>query len=247
MSNSSCVVLVPFQGHIVPQCEAGLDALERAGYGGQRLAGTPTGVFVGAGSQDYLAGSSAANPYWATSSSPAVLASRLSYFLDLKGPSLPVDTACSSGLVAVHLACQALASGECQVALAGAVHLNLWLENFKAFEQMGALSTAEGACRPFDERADGFVPSEGVVAVVLKPLQQALCDGDTIWGVIRGTATNNDGRSNGLTAPHPDAQRDVLLAAWHKAQIHPDQLSYIEAHGRANVFGPVPKQAGTSA
>ena len=127
-------------------------------------------MFVGTAGQDYLAGGgvSSGSEYWATGSSAAILASRLSYFLDLTGPSLPVDTACSSSLVALHLAIESLGRGECDWAFAGGVQLNLWLQNFNAFARMGALSTA-GRCRAFDERADGFVPSEGVAVVLLRP------------------------------------------------------------------------------
>ena len=142
--------------------EVAYECLERAGYGGTRLAGTKTGVFVGAGSQDYLAGRvRTANPYWATSGSPAVLASRLSYFLDLQGPCVPIDTACSSSLVAVHLAVRSLREGECDVAVAGGVHLNVWLANFGAFDEMGALA-AGGRCRASSTRpATGSCPAKG--------------------------------------------------------------------------------------
>src|SRR5690606_11001430 len=109
-------------------------------------------------------------------------------------------------------------------------HLNLRLANFQAFDRTGALSPS-GHCHAFDAQADGFAPSEGVGVVLLKPFEQALRDGDTIYAVVKGSAINNDGRTNGLTAPNPRAQRDVLLRAWRDAKIDPATLSYIEAHG----------------
>src|SRR5581483_11000599 len=213
-------------------------AVEAAGYGGSGLRGSRTGVFVGTAGQDYLAaaGPAGVNEYWATGSSAAILASRLSYFLDLQGPSLPVDTACSSSLVAVHLALESLRRGECQFALAGGVQLNLWLKNFEVFARMGALSPA-GRCRAFDDRADGFVPSEGAGVVLLRPLDEALAAGDPIAGVLLASALNNDGRTNGLTAPNPAAQRQVLVEAWRRAGIDPASLSYLEAHGTGTALG----------
>ncbi|MBX7168987.1 MAG: SDR family NAD(P)-dependent oxidoreductase [Pirellulales bacterium] len=217
--------------------ETAYRAIEHAGYAGTRLAGSKTGVFVGAGAQVTVAGElTAVDQHWATGFAPSVLASRVAYLLDLHGPCLTVDTACSSSLVALHLAVQSLRRGECQQALVGGVHLNQRPLNFAAFEQMGALAP-DRRSKSFDHRADGFVPGEGVVAVLLKPLAGALADGDTVYAVIRGTAVNNDGHSNGLTAPNPAAQRDVLLDAWRDADIDPRELDYIEAHGTGTALG----------
>ncbi|MBI2684240.1 MAG: SDR family NAD(P)-dependent oxidoreductase, partial [Actinobacteria bacterium] len=221
--------------------ETAYHALEHAGYGGTALAGSRTGTFVGTGPSDYGGGGApdAADPaaaHWATSGSAAILASRLAYFLDLRGPAVPVDTACSSSLVAVHWAMESLRSGACQFAVAGGVHLNLRLANFAAFQAMGALA-AGGRCRSFDQRADGFVPSEGVAAVLLRPLADALAAGDTIHAVLRASAANNDGRSNGLTAPNPAAQREVLLDAWRAGDVDPRALTYLEAHGTGTALG----------
>ncbi|MBX7075584.1 MAG: SDR family oxidoreductase, partial [Pirellulales bacterium] len=218
--------------------ETAYAALEHAGYGGEKLRATRTGVFVGTAGQDYLAGAGAAGigPHWATGSSAAILASRLSYFLDLTGPTLPVDTACSASLVATHLAVESLARGECDYALAGGAQLNLWLKSFAAFAQMGALAPG-GRCRPFDQRADGFIPAEGVAALLLRPLADALAAGDTIHAVILGSAVNNDGRTNGLTAPNPAAQRAALCDAWRDAGVAPDSLDYLEAHGTGTALG----------
>ena len=229
--------------------EAAYQAAEHAGYGGHRLRGSNSGVFVGAGVQDYLnqVAPQELHEHWATAANPSTLPSRLSYFLDLKGPAIPVDTACSSALVAVHLAVESLRRGECEFAFAGGVHLNLSLLNFAAFRQMGALS-ASGRCRAFDDRADGFVPSEGVGVVLLRPLKAALAAGDTIYGVIKGSAINNDGRTNGLTAPNPRAQEAVLIRAWQDAGIEPQSLSYLEAHGTGTSLGdPIEVEALSAA
>ena len=212
--------------------EVANEALEVAGYAGERLHGSRTGVFVASGGQDYLVEVPATelSEHSAAGGTSATLPARLAYWLDLRGPCLPVDTACSSSLVALHLAVESLRRGECQQAVVGAVHLYLRLTSLVALRNTGAVSQ-HGACRPFDAAADGFVPGEGVAAVLLKPLSAAVSDGDTIYGVIRGSAVNNDGRTSGLTAPSPAAQRDVILAAWRDAALDPTTISYIEAHG----------------
>lgn len=216
--------------------EVAYHAIEHAGYGGRRLEGTRTGVYVATGPSDYVLTGEPPHEYWATGASAATLASRLAYFLDLRGPCVPIDTACSSSLTALHLAIGALRCDQIDAAIVGAVHLNLRLENFAAFERIGALSR-QGRCQPFAARADGFVPSEGVAAVVLKPLHRAIADGDAIHAVLLGSAMNNDGRSNGLTAPNLAAQRDVLQSAWKDAGIGPGDLDYIEAHGTGTELG----------
>ena len=229
--------------------ETAYTAVEQAGYGGARLYGTRTGVFVGVGAQVWMSAPTdeEIDEYWATGFTPSVLASRVSYYLNLQGPCLTVDTACSSSLVALHLAMQSLRRGECDLAVVGGVHLNLRPLNFAAFQRMGALAS-DLRSKAFDERADGFVPAEGVGVVVLKPLRRALNDGDAIRGVVRGSAMNNDGKSNGLTAPNPAAQRDVICEAWHDADIDPTTLSYVEAHGTGTALGdPIEVQGLTSA
>jgi acyl transferase domain-containing protein len=146
---------------------------------------------------------------------PPWLANRLSYLLNLRGPSLAIDTACSSSLVAVHLACQSLRQGESTLAIAGGVNLILRPELTIGFSKLTALSP-DGRCKSFDADANGFVRSEGAGAVVLKPLAQAISDGDPIYAVIRGSAVNQDGRSNGLTAPNREAQEQVIRAAFDR-------------------------------
>jgi len=225
--------------------EVAYAAAEHAGYGGDRLAKSRTGVFVGCGAQDYYSGvaSQALEEHSAAGGTSATLPSRLAYFLDLHGPCLTVDTACSSSLVALHLAVESLRSKQSEMAFVGGVHLNLRLANYQALQRAGAISPSH-QCRPFDADADGFVPGEGVVVLLLRPLEAAMDAGDTIYGVIRGTAVNNDGRTNGLTAPNPAAQRDVLIAAWADAGINPTSLGYIEAHGTGTRLGdPIELQA----
>ncbi|MFO0949451.1 MAG: type I polyketide synthase, partial [Planctomycetota bacterium] len=229
--------------------EVAYQAVEHAGLAGKSLAGTNTGVFVGAGGTFNLTDLSedSVDEYWATGLTPSVLASRVAYYLDWKGPCLTLDTACSSSLVALHLAVRSLRQGECSAALVGGVHVNVRPMNFAAFTKMGALA-GNRRCKAFDDRADGFVPGEGVGAILLRPLRDAIAKGETIHGVIRGSATNNDGKSNGLTAPDPGAQRDVLLAAWRDATIDPRTLSYIEAHGTGTSLGdPIEVRGITSA
>jgi len=220
--------------------ETAWEALEDAGIPADRLAGSRTGVFVGISTNDYgrLQADDPAtiDAYAGTGNSLAVAANRLSFILDLRGPSMSVDTACSSSLVAVHLACRSLESGECDLALAGGVNLILTPEVGLTFARAGALA-GDGRCKAFDARADGFVRSEGAGCVALKPLARALADGDPIHAVIRGTAVNQDGRTNGLMAPSPQAQEAVLREACRRAGAPPGDLLYVEAHGTGTLLG----------
>ncbi|MBQ0826804.1 SDR family NAD(P)-dependent oxidoreductase [Streptomyces tagetis] len=215
-------------------------ALEDAGYPSGALEGRPCGVFVGVGPSEYLTRMNRADvlkeaqSFWGNEAS--VLAARISYFLNLKGPSLAVNTACSSSLVAVHLACRSLLSGECETALAGGVFLTLAPDYFVVASN-GTMLAPDGVCKTFDDSADGFGPGEGVGALVLKPLRAALRDGDHVHGVIKGSAINQDGRTNGITAPSGAAQTAVELAAWERAGIGPETLGYVEAHGTGTRLG----------
>ncbi|HJX30022.1 MAG TPA: acyltransferase domain-containing protein, partial [Thermoanaerobaculia bacterium] len=166
----------------------------------------------------------------------AIIANRVSYLLGLRGPSLTVDTACSASLVSVHLACQSLRAGECSVALAGGVNMILAPGFTVDLTKFGGLS-GDGRCKAFDARADGFARGEGGGVVVLKPLSRALADGDPIWCLIRGGALNNDGSSNGLTAPSPQAQVEVLTDAYARTGIDPRRVHYVEAHGTGTQLG----------
>jgi len=216
-------------------------AMEDAGYGGKSLKGSKTGVYVGYSSDDiyeYKRLVMDVDPDSMEAALPgnvaSIIASRLSYLLDLKGPSMLIDTACSSSLVAVHLACRGLETGDCEMALAGGVKLNLIpAKNRSRF----AIESGDGRTRTFDDSSDGTGWGEGVAAILLKPLSKALEDRDHIYAVIKGSAINQDGSSIGITAPNADAQADVITSAWEDAGINPERVSYIEAHGTGTKLG----------
>ena len=165
----------------------------------------------------------------------SITASRISYFLDLKGPAVMIDTACSSSLVAVHAACRSIRNGECEMAIAGGVKYYLLPED--GGKDDVTVESKDGRTRTFDLFSDGAGSGEGVGAVVLKPLSQAEADGDYIYAVIKGSAVNQDGTSVGITAPNVAAQEEVILKAWEDARVDPGDISYIEAHGTATKLG----------
>ncbi len=213
------------------------EALEYAGQGD--TGGSSTGVFVGVAANDYsLLPRSAEqlDAYTATGVSNSILANRVSYLFDLRGPSVAIDTACSSSLVATHLATKCLRSGECDLAIAAGVNLILSIANYIAFSRWGMMAR-DGRCKTFDRRADGFVRGEGAGALILKRLPDALRDQDRILAVVRGSATNQDGRSAGLTAPNVTAQVDVIRCALADANVPRSAISYIEAHGTGTSLG----------
>ncbi|WP_414573579.1 SDR family NAD(P)-dependent oxidoreductase [Nostoc sp. CCY 9925] len=215
------------------------EALEDAGIVPESLSGSQTGVFVGIGTHDYsvLTWSQSVNePYATTGTGNCIAANRISYLFNLHGPSVSIDTACSSSLVAVHLACQSLWNHESQLALAGGVNILLLPTAMAGFAKAGFLSP-DGRCKAFDSGANGYVRGEGAGLVVLKPLSQALADGDRIYAVIRGSAVNQDGRSNGLTAPNPQAQEALLRKAYRVAGVSPSEVQYVEAHGTGTKLG----------
>jgi amino acid adenylation domain-containing protein len=221
--------------------ELAWEALEDAGYQPEQLATDKVGVFVGCSGSDVYyrliekqlqlsdhgAGMGNQNP---------IIANRVSYFLNLQGPSLLVDTLCSSSLVSLHLACQSIRQGECATAIAGGVRLLLSPEHFVGMSRMKVHSPT-GQCYAFDDRADGIALGEGGGAVLLKSIDQAVADGDRIYGVIKGSAVNNDGQTNGLTAPSPASQADVIRTALDNAGVSADQISYVEAHGTGTKLG----------
>ncbi|QLE75412.1 type I polyketide synthase [Streptomyces rectiverticillatus] len=220
--------------------EVAWEALEDAGQVSTALAGTDTGVFIGISSYDYallqaprLDGIDA---YWGTGVALSVAANRISYVLDLRGPSLAVDTACSSSLVALHTACQSLWSGQSQLALAGGVNLILSPAFAINFTKAGVMAP-DGRCKTFDASADGYVRGEGAGIVVLKPLERALADHDAIRAVIRGGAVGQDGRTNGLMAPNGRSQEDLLRAAHRHSGVAPSDIDYVEAHGTGTLLG----------
>jgi len=216
------------------------EALEHAGLPADSLRRTQTGVFAGACGAEYgyLATTdlSQVDAWSATGGALSVIANRISYFFDLRGPSVTVDTACSSSLVAVHLACQSLRTGDSNLAIAAGVNLLLSPIITRSFDQAEAMSPT-GRCRAFDAGADGFVRGEGAGVVVLKRLADALRDGDRVLAVVRGSAVNQDGRSNGLMAPNPAAQMAVLRTAYANAGVDPRAVDYIEAHGTGTLLG----------
>ncbi|MEU1409286.1 type I polyketide synthase [Streptomyces sp. NPDC005728] len=220
--------------------EVAWEALEHAGIAPRSLSGTETGVFVGISGTEYGARSigdlAAPDPWAATGAALSIAANRLSYVLDLRGPSLAVDTACSSSLVAVHLAVRSLQSGECGLALVGGANLLLGPGVTASFDEMG-VSSADGRCKPFSGDADGIVRAEGAGVVVLKRLSDAQAAGDRVLARIRGTATNSDGRSNGLTAPNGEAQQALLRTACRQAGVDPSAVDYVEAHGTGTLLG----------
>ena len=220
--------------------EVAWEALEDAGIPPTSLRRSQTGVFAGACATDYayLASSDPADvdPWSNTGGALSIIANRLSYFLDLRGPSVVVDTACSSSLVAVHMACHSLRTGDCDMAIAAGVNVLLSPAVFRSFDQAGALSPT-GACHSFDATADGFVRGEGCGVAILKRLSDAIRDKDPVLAVVRGSAINQDGRSNGLMAPNPAAQMAVLRAAYSNAGIAPHEVDYVETQGSGTLLG----------
>ncbi|MCA1569643.1 MAG: acyltransferase domain-containing protein [Chloroflexi bacterium] len=217
--------------------EVAWEALEHAGYAGPGNRGSRTGVWVGYSHDHYYEERVRAGVASGRGLGLQVaLPNRLSYRMDWHGPSLVVNTLCSSSLVALHQSCRSLRAGECDMALAGGVHLALSPEYYRSMHAMEALSPA-GRCRAFDAAADGYVPGEGAGAVVLKGLDEALRDGDQVLAVIRGSAVNHGGRASRLSAPNLQAQTSVLLEAWRDAGIDPSTLGLIEAHGTGTRLG----------
>jgi|GEM_PF-3872879 len=216
-------------------------AIENAGWDATSLKQYKgVGVFVGASNDNYERAVSDAialdpaaraqvNRYWS-------IANRVSYFLDIRGPSMAIDTACSSSLAAIHQACMALNNDDCEIALAGGVSLVLHPSHYIALSSLTLMSDG-GICRPFGANADGTVIGEGVACLVLKPVEKAKADGDRIYAVIKGSAINTDGRTNGYTVANPQAQNEVIQKAMQRAGFEPRTMSYIEAHGTGTVLG----------
>ncbi|MEU4000840.1 beta-ketoacyl synthase N-terminal-like domain-containing protein, partial [Streptomyces fungicidicus] len=223
-------------------------ALEDAGYAGDALRGRSCGVYIGTQVSDYLPGSSEDAPAQAMwGNAEAIIPSRLSYLLDLRGPAIAVETACSGSLVALHLACQALRTGEVETALVGGVSVQCAPDYYLNAHKAGMLSET-GQCHTFAEGADGFVPGEGVGVVVLKRLRDALADGDHIHGVVRGSGINQDGTSNGITAPSAKSQERLERQVYDTFGIDPAGIQLVEAHGTGTRLGdPIEFQALTRA
>ncbi len=222
--------------------EVAWEALEHANLPPDKLAGSRTGVFVGITSSDYMQlhakhlEPADINAYLASGNVPSVTSGRLSYTLGLHGPSVSLDTACSSSMTAIHLACQSIRTGDSAVAIAGGVNLMLVPEILISFSKWGMLSPS-GHCYTFDARADGFVRGEGCGVVVLKPLSAALADGDNVLALVRGSAINQDGASSNLSAPNGLAQEAVIRQALANAGVDPLAIRYVETHGTGTTLG----------
>jgi acyl transferase domain-containing protein/NADPH:quinone reductase-like Zn-dependent oxidoreductase/acyl carrier protein len=220
--------------------EVAYEALDDAGLPRDQLAGTRAGVFIASYNDDYghllLSDRTLIDAHTGTGTAQSIAANRLSYLLNLQGPSLTIDTACSSSLVAVHLACQSLRNAECPLAIAGGVSLILSPEMSISLSKWGFMAP-DGRCKAFDARADGFVRGEGCGVIVLKRLSDALADGDRVLAIIRGSAVNQDGRSTVLTAPNGLAQQAVIRQALDNAKLAPAQITYLEAHGTGTSLG----------
>ena len=226
-------------------------AIEDAGYCSKDIQDQRCAVFVGCSAGDYSNRIRAEADYQGsfafTGNTNSILAARISYFLNLKGPSIAIDTACSSSLVAVHLACESIHAGTSEIAVAGGVTLFTTPEFYILATKAGMLSPT-GRCRAFDEEADGFVPGEGVGAVVLKPLRAALIDNDHVYGVIKGSAINQDGKTSGIIAPSSPSQAALECEVYDKFGIDPETIGYIEAHGTGTKLGdPIEIDALTAA
>jgi len=217
------------------------EALENARIPASSLRGDSVGVFVGSSTNDYsylaMMDPRTAHPYAITGTASSIIANRVSYFYDFRGPSVAVDTACSSSLVAVHQGVKALQSGEADVVVAGGVNALVTPAVTLGFDEVGGVLAADGRIKSFSSDADGYARSEGGGMLVLKRLDDARRDGDEIIAVIAGSAINHDGRSNGMLAPNPDAQAEVLRKAYRDAGINPRTVDYIEAHGTGTILG----------
>ncbi|MCK8516798.1 SDR family NAD(P)-dependent oxidoreductase [Methylonatrum kenyense] len=218
------------------------EALERGGQASSRLSGSATGVFVGMTAHDWAhiqdrgTDTTYIDTYYGTGTSHSVAAGRIAYILGLKGPALTIDTACSSSLVAFHAACQSLRAGEIRMGIVAGVLLML-TPNGHVIASSGRMLSRDGRCKAFDARADGYARGEGCGVVLLKRLRDAQADGDNILALVRGTASNQDGRSAGLTAPNARAQEEVISAALKASGLEPRAVSYVEAHGTGTELG----------
>ncbi|MGD6960816.1 SDR family NAD(P)-dependent oxidoreductase [Fictibacillus phosphorivorans] len=237
ISPAEAEVMDPQQRIFLEEC---WKAIEDAGYPPHSLSRLKCGVFAGVFGNEYSAmvqehiGNR--NAHLMTGNTNSILASRIAYFLNLKGPAISIDTACSSSLVAVHLACKSLQNKEAELMLAGGITLYLTEKPYISMSNAGMLSH-EGKCKTFDNSADGIVPAEGAGVVVLKRLDRALEDGDYIYGVIKASEINQDGKTNGITAPSAQSQQELETEVYQKYQINPRTISFVEGHGTGTKLG----------
>lgn len=237
ISPAEAEIMDPQQRLFLEQCHR---AIDDAGYGGEALRGARCGVFVGAAPSDYdrvLQGAGLdTSRFTMTGLMSSLLASRIAYLLDLRGPAIAIDTACSASLVAVHLACESLRSGESTLALAGGVTL-LTTPLYQVRASRFSMLSPQGRCRPFDADASGIVLAEGCGAVLLKPVDAARRDGDHIYAVIKASGVNQDGSTNGITAPSARAQAELMRAVYRRFDVDPRTIGYVEAHGTGTPLG----------
>ncbi|SAL32948.1 polyketide synthase [Caballeronia udeis] len=222
-------------------------AIEDSGHKVSDLSGTRTGLFVGVSSKDYIdvlsEHQTSLDGYSASGNSHSILANRISFLFNLRGPSAPIDTACSSSLIALHRAIESIHTGSSDMAIVGGVQVMLTSVAHISLSSAGMLSP-DGKCKTFDKNANGYVRGEGVGAILIKRLSQAVADGNPIYAVIKATAENHGGRVTNLTAPNPKAQTELLIEAYQKAQIDPGTVGYIECHGTGTSLGdPIEIQA----
>ncbi|MDX8047244.1 SDR family NAD(P)-dependent oxidoreductase [Gracilibacillus sp. S3-1-1] len=228
--------------------ETVLHTIEDAGYTKHRLQRNKVGVFVGVMYGQYqLYGTSEAQQQngFVPASSYASIANRTSYYFNFQGPSIALDTMCSSSLTAIHLACMSIHKGESNVAVAGGVNLTVHPNKYLQLSE-GDFTASDGRCRSFGDGGDGYVPGEGVGAVLLKPLNKAIEDNDYIYGVIKGSSVNHGGKTNGYTVPSPNAQGNLIMEALQKSNVSPDEISYLEAHGTGTSLGDPIEISGLS-
>lgn len=222
--------------------ETAWEAIDDAGQQVENLRGKKVAVFVGISSWEHsfqvmsFEDRGALDAYTNTGNALSIAANRIAYCFDFRGPSIAVDTACSSAMVAAHLACQTVWSGQSEMALIGGVNALLTPEHYVGFSQLGMLSP-DGRCKAFDSRANGFVRSEGAGMLLLKPLSKALADGDRVYAAVRATGSNQDGRTPGITVPSQEAQEALLAETCQAARIHPTDIQYVEAHGTGTPVG----------
>lgn len=217
--------------------EVAAEAIEDAGYMGEKIYGTQTGVFIGRDHHSsglYQQFIDSSNELAMTGNLPSFISGRIAFFFNLTGPNQVIDTACSSGLVALHQGCASLKHKECKMAIVGGISLNLLPLANSSFK---IVENNDGKVRPFDKNAQGTTWGEGLSAIIIKPLRDALKDKDRIYSVVKGSGVNSDGASNYITAPNPEAQERLLIDVWTKAGIHPETVSYIETHGTGTVVG----------
>ncbi|MBU3198524.1 amino acid adenylation domain-containing protein [Clostridium estertheticum] len=219
--------------------ETAWNAVEDSGYGGNKLINSKTGVFLGYSNapiynQYIVKKQPSLHSLSLAGNVSSIIASRISYLLNLTGPSMLIDTACSSSLVAVHLACKSILRGECEQAIAGGVKIDML--PLKGVTDIG-IESSDGKTKTFDDSSTGTMWGEGVATIILKPLSKAINDGDNIYAIIKGSAINQDGSSVGITAPNVLAQTKVIIDAWKDARISPESITYIEAHGTGTILG----------